>query len=159
MVGLYGLALLPVNYAGVALIVLGVGLTVAEAHSPSFGALGVGGGIALVLGATILFDTEIPGLEVSWAVLGAIAVASLSFSLVVARLAFSSRWRQVATGAEQMIGISGKVDSWHGASGYVIAHGERWKAVSSEPLAVGDGVRVIGRDGLTLEVARSPQEA
>lgn len=159
LVGLYGLALLPVNYAGLALIVLGVGLTVAEAHSPTFGALGVGGGIALVLGATILFDTEIPGLEVSWAVLGAIAVASLAFSLVVARLAFSSRWRQVATGAEQMIGISGKVDSWSGASGYVIAHGERWKAVSSEPLTVGDGVQVTGRDGLTLEVVRSPQEA
>ncbi|MGO6726446.1 nodulation protein NfeD, partial [Rhizobium ruizarguesonis] len=82
LLGLYALALLPVSFAGLGLIILGVGLTVAEAHSPSFGALGVGGGIALVLGATILFDTDIPGLKVSWSVLGAIAVACLAVSLL-----------------------------------------------------------------------------
>ncbi|MBY3172076.1 NfeD family protein [Rhizobium laguerreae] len=159
LLGLYALALLPVSFAGLGLIVLGVGLTVAEAHSPSFGALGVGGGIALMLGATILFDTDIPGLKVSWSVLGAIAVACLALSLVIARLAYISRWHDVVTGGEQMIGISGKVDSWTGISGYVIAHGERWKAISTEPLSAGDGVKVTGRDGLTLEVVRSSQEA
>ncbi|WFU04285.1 nodulation protein NfeD (plasmid) [Rhizobium sp. CB3171] len=155
LLGLYALALLPVSYAGVGLIIMGVGLTVAEAHSPSFGALGMGGGIALVLGAAILFDTDIPGFEVSWGVLGGIAVAAFAFSLVVARLAILSRWRKVGTGTEQMIGIPGKVDSWTGTAGYVIAHGERWKAVSSEPLATGDAVTVTGRNGLTLEVIRS----
>ncbi|MBY5800620.1 NfeD family protein [Rhizobium leguminosarum] len=155
LLGLYALALLPVSFAGLGLIILGVGLTVAEAHSPSFGALGLGGGIALVLGATILFDTDIPGLKVSWSVLGAIAVACLALSLLIARLAFISRWHDVVTGGEQMIGISGKVDTWTGISGYVIAHGERWKAVSTEPLAAGDRVKVTGRDGLTLEVVRS----
>ncbi|MBB5576141.1 MULTISPECIES: nodulation protein NfeD [Rhizobium] len=155
LLGLYALALLPVNYAGFGLIVLGVGLTVAEAHSPSFGALGMSGGIALVLGAAILFETDIPGFEVSWSVLGAIAVAAVAFSLVVARLAILSRWRKVSTGTEQMIGMPGKVDSWTGAAGYVIARGERWKAVSSEPLTAGDVVRVTGRNGLTLEVTRS----
>ncbi|NEH49562.1 nodulation protein NfeD [Rhizobium leguminosarum] len=159
LLGLYALALLPVSFAGLGLIILGVGLTVAEAHSPSFGALGVGGGIALVLGATILLDTDIPGLKVSWPVLGAIAVACLALSLVIARLAFISRRHDVVTGSEQMIGISGKVDSWTGISGYVIAHGERWKAISTEPLAAGDRVKVIGRDGLTLEVVGSSQEA
>ncbi|MGZ2423113.1 NfeD family protein [Rhizobium laguerreae] len=157
LLGLYALALLPVSFAGLGLIVLG--LTVAEAHSPSFGALGVGGGIALMLGATILFDTDIPGLKVSWSVLGAIAVACLALSLVIARLAYISRRHDVVTGGEQMIGISGKVDSWTGISGYVIAHGERWKAISTEPLSAGDGVKVTGRDGLTLEVVRSSQEA
>ncbi|MEF0941463.1 NfeD family protein [Rhizobium sp. BR 362] len=155
LLGLYALALLPVSYAGVGLIILGVGLTVAEAHSPSFGALGMGGGIALVLGAAILFETDVPGFEVSWSVLGGIAIAALAFSLIVARVAILSRWRKVTTGTEQMIGISGKVDSWTGAAGYVIAHGERWKAVSSEPLATGDAVKVTGRNGLTLEVTRS----
>lgn len=158
LLGLYALALLPVNYAGIALIALGVGLTVAEAHSPSFGALGIGGGIALILGATILFEPATPGLEISWSVLGGIAVVSLALSVVIARLAFSSRRRNVVTGAEQMIGISGKVDSWGDTSGYVIAHGERWKAISTEPLAAGDNVNVIGRNGLTLEVAHSPRE-
>jgi membrane-bound serine protease (ClpP class) len=155
LLGLYALALLPVSYAGVGLIVLGAGLTVAEAHSPSFGALGIGGGIALVLGAAILFDTDIPGFGVSWAVLGGIAIASLAFSLIVARLAILSRWRKVSTGTEQMIGISGKVESWTGAAGYIIARGERWKAISSEPLAAGDAVKVTARNGLTLEVTRS----
>ncbi|WP_184457578.1 NfeD family protein [Rhizobium aethiopicum] len=157
LLGLYALALLPVSFAGLGLILLGVGLTVAEAHSPSFGAFGIGGGVAVILGATILFDTDIPGLEVSRPLLGAIAVATLAFSLVVARLAFTSRLRQVATGAEEMIGISGKVESWTGLTGYVIAHGERWKAVSAEPLVAGDPVRVTGRNGLALEVASSPK--
>ncbi|WP_195909594.1 NfeD family protein [Rhizobium tubonense] len=158
LLGLYALALLPVSYAGIGLIILGVGLTVAEAHSPSLGALGIGGGVALVLGAAILFDTEIPGLQVSWTALGGIAVASLLFSLVVARLAFISRWRKVVTGSEQMIGIPGKVESWTDISGYVITHGERWKAISTEPLLPGDGVRVTGRNGLTLEVTRNLRE-
>ncbi|MET3755321.1 membrane-bound serine protease (ClpP class) [Rhizobium binae] len=158
LLGLYALALLPVSFAGLGLIFLGVGLTVAEAHSPSFGALGIGGGIAAILGATILFNTDIPGLEVSRPLLGAIAFAILAFSLVVARLAFTSRLRQVATGAEEMIGISGKVESWTGLTGYVIAHGERWKAVSAEPLVAGDLVSVIGRNGLALEVASHPKD-
>ncbi|SCB58131.1 membrane-bound serine protease (ClpP class) [Rhizobium aethiopicum] len=158
LLGLYALALLPVSFAGLGLILLGVALTVAEAHSPSLGAFGIGGGVAVILGATILFDTDIPGLEVSRPLLAAIAVATLAFSLVVARLAFTSRLRQVATGAEEMIGISGKVESWTGLSGYVIAHGERWKAVSAEPLVAGDPVRVTGRNGLALEVASRPKD-
>ncbi|WP_440412866.1 NfeD family protein [Neorhizobium petrolearium] len=158
LLGLYALALLPVSYAGVALIVLGAGLTVAEAHSPSFGALGIGGTVALVLGATILFDTDVPGLEISWSVLGGIAIASIVFSVIVARLAFTSRRRDVVTGTEQMVGIAGKVESWSETSGYVIAHGERWKAISTEPLVAGDGVKITGRTGLTLEVTRIAQE-
>lgn len=159
LLGLYALALLPTNYAGIALIVLGTGLTVAEAHSPSFGALGLSGAAALVLGATILFDTDIPGLEVSWPILGSVALASIVLSLIVARLAFISHRRHVVTGTEQMIGIDGKVISWEGTSGYVIAHGERWKAVSTEPLAAGNDVQVTGRKGLTLEVTPvAPQD-
>jgi membrane-bound serine protease (ClpP class) len=158
LLGLYALALLPVSYAGVGLVILGIGLTVAEAHAPSFGALGVGGAVALVLGATMLFDTNIPGLEISWSVTGGVLVASLVFSLIIARLAFVSHRRNVVTGTEQMIGIAGKVDNWTGASGYVIAHGERWKAISREPLMAGDAVKVTGRSGLTLEVTRMARE-
>ncbi|WEX89857.1 nodulation protein NfeD [Sinorhizobium garamanticum] len=155
LLGLYALAVLPVSYAGIGLIILGVGLLVAEAHAPSFGALGLGGAVALVLGAAILFDTDVPGLQVSWPVLGGVAIASLAFSALVARLAFISRRHKVVTGGEQMIGMSGTVDSWTGGTGYVIAHGERWRAVSGDPLAAGEDVTVIGRNGLTLKVARS----
>lgn len=159
LLGLYALALLPVNFAGMGLIALGAGLTVAEAHSPSFGALGIGGGIALVLGAAILFDTDMPGFSVSWLVLGIIAVAIFAHSLAIALLAFASRRRDIAAGAEQMIGLSGKVQSWEGSGGYVIAHGERWKAVAGEPLSTGDDIKVTGRNGLTLEVVRRHQES
>lgn len=154
LLGLYALAVLPVSYAGLGLILLGIGLLVAEAHSPSFGVLGAGGALALVLGAAILFDGETPGLRVSVPVLAGLGIAGLGFSLLVGRLAFSSRRRAVVTGSEQMIGIAGKVDSWAGASGYVIAHGERWQAISGEALDAGENIRVVGRNGLTLEVAR-----
>ncbi len=159
LLGLYALSVLPVSYAGIGLILLGIGLMVAEAHSPSFGVLGAGGSVSLVLGAAILFDTDTPGLQVSWSVLAALAVASFGFSLLVARLAFSSRRHAVVTGGEQMIGIAGKVDSWTGAAGYVIAHGERWQAVSTETLSRGEDVKVVGRNGLTLEVVRDGQRA
>lgn len=159
LLGLYALAVLPVSYAGVGLILLGMGLLVAEAHAPSLGVLGAGGALALVLGAAILFDTETPGLQVSWPVLTGLGIASLGFSALVGRLAFGSRRRAVVTGGEQMIGIPGKVDSWAGASGYVIAHGERWQAVSNQALDAGENVKVIGRNGLTLEVARDEAKA
>ncbi|KSV73701.1 hypothetical protein N183_23860 [Sinorhizobium sp. Sb3] len=159
LLGLYALSVLPVSYAGIGLILLGIGLMVAEAHSPSFGVLGAGGSVSLVLGAAILFDTDTPGLQVSWSVLAGLAVASFGFSLLVARLAFSSRRHAVVTGGEQMIGIAGKVESWTGAAGYVIAHGERWQAVSTETLSRGEDVKVVGRNGLTLEVVRDAQKA
>ncbi len=159
LLGLYALSVLPVSFAGIGLILLGIGLMVAEAHSPSFGVLGAGGSFALVLGAAILFDTDTPGFAVSWSVLAALAVASLGFSLLVARLAFSSRRHAVVTGGEQMIGLAGTVDSWTGAGGYVYAHGERWQAVSTETLSRGENVKVIGRNGLTLEVIRDGKKA
>jgi len=153
LLGLYALAVLPVSYAGVGLIILGAALVLAEAFAPSFGILGIGGAVAFVLGATILFDTEIPGLEIYWPVLGGIAIASLAFSLLVARLAMVAHRRTVTTGAEEMIGARGKVDSWSNGNGYVLVHGERWKAVSAASLAAGTEIRVTGRDGLVLKVA------
>ncbi|WMT92898.1 nodulation protein NfeD [Pelagibacterium sp. H642] len=152
--GLYALAILPVNFAGIGLLLLGTGLIVAEALAPSFGILGIGGALALMLGATILFDGDVPGLEISLPVLGGIALASLALSLLIARLAVTSHRRKIVTGTEQMIGISAMVESWSEGAGYVIAHGERWKAVSPEPLVPGENVCVTGLSGLTLQVAR-----
>ncbi|MEK1930164.1 MAG: nodulation protein NfeD [Pararhizobium sp.] len=157
LLGLYALAMLPVSYAGVGLIILAVALFVSEAHTPTSGVLGIGGAIALVLGATILFDTDVPDLEVSWRVLVGIGISGLAFSLIVARLAFTARRHAVVTGAEQMIGISGKVSAWTDTSGYIVAHGERWSAVCAERLTAGEDVTVIAREGLTLEVARKPR--
>src|SRR5690606_17997107 len=83
MVGLYALSVLPVNYAGLGLIVLGLVLMIAEAFTPTAGAAALGGAVAFVLGATILIDTEAPGFGVPWTSIGAIVVTTLAFSLLV----------------------------------------------------------------------------
>lgn len=158
LVGFYALAVLPVNYAGLALILLGVALMAAEAFAPSFGALGLGGAAAFVLGGLILIDTDTAEFEVSLALLAGMAVVSLAFILLAARLALGAHRRRVATGREEMIGESGKVQDWNGAGGHVFAHGERWRAASSGPLAPGDRVRVQAVEGLTLVVAPEPPD-
>jgi membrane-bound serine protease (ClpP class) len=152
LLGLYALALLPVNYAGLGLIVLGIGLMVAEAFAPSFGVLGIGGAAAFVFGAAVIVDTDVPEYQISWALIGVMAVISLIVVFVVARLAISSYRRHVATGIEEMKEARGKVTDWKGGSGHVIAHGERWKAVSETPLNKGQPVRVTGIEGLVLRV-------
>lgn len=153
LVGLYALAALPVNYAGLALIVLGIALMVAEAFTPSLGALGIGGAIAFVLGATILIESDVPGFEIAWPVILGTAVVSLTLTLVVVRLAISSHRRKVVSGREEMLGARGAVMDWSArGSGHVFVHSERWKAVSKTPLAPGQGVRVVAVEDLTLTV-------
>lgn len=152
LVGLYALAALPINYAGLALMALGLALMVAEAFTPSVGALGIGGAVAFALGAIILIDTDLPDFEVSKPTVVGIAAISLGLTVVIARLAITSHRRGVVSGREEMIGASGQVLEWSGPSGYVLSHGERWKAVSVAPLAPGRRVRVVALDGLTLKV-------
>jgi membrane-bound serine protease (ClpP class) len=156
LTGFYALSVLPVNIAGGALMLLGVALLVAEAFAPSFGVLGIGGAIALTLGATLLIDTEAPGLEISWPIIGAIGVASLGFALLVARLAQTSHQRRIATGREEMIGSEAMVLEWSGTLGAVHVHGERWRAKSDRALSPGDRVAVVAVNGLTLDV-RAPE--
>jgi membrane-bound serine protease (ClpP class) len=151
LIGLYAFALLPVNYAGLALIALGIALMIAEAFTPSI-VLGVGGVASLALGAAILIDTEAPGFQISWTVIGAVALTSLALMLIVGRLAISSYRRRIATGVEEMAGVRGEVQDWQNGAGHVFAHGERWKAVSPVPLSKGQPVRVTGMDGLVLRV-------
>jgi membrane-bound serine protease (ClpP class) len=152
LLGLYALSALPVNYAGIALIVLGLALMIAEAFTPSVGVLGIGGAISFMLGATILIDTELPGFGVSWPLAGGIAAAGLAFSLLVVRLALRSRERPVAVGQESLIGERGTVLEWTGRSGRVLAVGERWKAESEVSMEAGQHVRVTGLNGLVLQV-------
>jgi membrane-bound serine protease (ClpP class) len=156
LVGLYALAALPVNFAGLGLILLGIGLMVAEAFAPSFGILGIGGAIAFILGAMILFDTDIPAFELSWPVIGGVAVASLAFTLIVMRMALSAHNRRVTTGREEMIGARGKVLDWSDGGGHVFVHSERWKAVCAMPLQPGQSIRVTGLEGLVLQVVPDP---
>ncbi|WP_052117801.1 NfeD family protein [Novosphingobium pentaromativorans] len=150
LIGLYALSALPVNYAGIALIVLGMALMAAEAFSPSFGILGIGGVVAFGLGATIMFDTDIPEFRIAVPVLGAVAVASLGATLLTMRLALKSRQAKVVSGREQMVGATGRIVDWNGSSGHVHIHGERWRATGGAAFHIGQLVRVVAIDGLTL---------
>src|SRR5262245_46704663 len=154
IVALASLSVLPVNYAGLALLLLGVLLMVAEAFAPSFGILGFGGIVAFVLGAFFLFDpdqSDIP-IQASWQVVAGLTAVSAAFFMGILGLAVRARTRPVRTGSEEMIGLTGEVVQWAGAEGRVHVCGELWAAQSSASLAKGQKVRVVSRTGLTLAV-------
>lgn len=153
LIGLYALAVLPVNFAGVGLIVLGVGLMVAEGFAPSFGILGLGGLVAFVIGAAIMFESDIPEFQVDWATIAAVAVFSAGLLVLVARTGLSSFKHKVVTGAAGLIGARATVEDWQGGKGHVFVHSERWNAHGPEHLARGDWVRVEKISGLNLAVA------
>jgi membrane-bound serine protease (ClpP class) len=158
LVALTALSVLPVNYAGLALLLFGIALMVAEAFSPGFGLVGLGGIVAFAMGALFLFDPEqsdIP-IRVSWQVVAALTIISAVFFAGILASAVQARRRPVRTGSEEMIGSTGQVVSWLGGEGRVQIHGEIWAARSVHGLAKGERVRVASRTGLTLVVEPSP---
>lgn len=152
LLSLYSLSVLPVNLAGIALVALGVGLLVAEAFAPSFGALGLGGAVATVLGGVMLFDTDVPGFRLSWSAIATAAVLSLALLAAVVWVAARSRGAPVRSGREQMIGGRGIVLEWAGEAGHVRFEGERWRARGPAGLGPGQRVRVAAVRDLTLFV-------
>ena len=152
LTALYAFAALPVNYAGLALILLGIGMLVAEGFLFSHGILGTGGVVAFALGATMLIDADTPEFRISWSLIGGVTVASAAFILLVVRTAVGARRRKVVSGPEEMIGASGAVQDWSGGKGHVFVHGERWSASGDRQLGQGQPVRVTGLVDLTVEV-------
>ncbi len=155
LLGMYSLAMLPLNWAGAGLLLLGLALIVAEAFAPSFGILGIGGTAALVLGMMIMFDGDAPGMEVSIPLVGGVAVTGLILTLIIARLAMRSFKMPVVIGPDQTRDTTAQVMDWQGRQGHVWLQGERWRARSAEPLdlAEGDMVRIERIDTLTVTVA------
>ncbi|WP_175690096.1 NfeD family protein [Burkholderia anthina] len=167
LVGLFAMQLLPISYAGLGLVLLGLGCLVAEAFLPTFGVLGFGGIVSFTIGALMLIDTDVPGYGIPWPVIAGLAVGGGLLVAGVSSVALRARRRPVVTGAEAMLGSIGEVlddglrpDQPHGAAGpapsaagWALVHGERWRVASSEPLAAGCRVRVTGRHGLMLTVA------
>ncbi|SFD26581.1 membrane-bound serine protease (ClpP class) [Thiohalospira halophila DSM 15071] len=152
LLALYALQALPVNYAGIALILLGVALMIAEAFAPSFGALGLGGVIAFVAGSLLLIDTHAPGFGISIPLIATMAILSAGILLVIARLAVRSHRNPVVSGAEEITGAEAVATTAFTGHGWVHLHGEAWQAESPRPVAAGQRVRVTRRDGLTLHV-------
>ena len=152
----YALSILPVNYAGLALMALGVGLIVAESITPSFGVMGFGGVVAFVVGSIILFDTGIPGFEVPLKMIGGVGLAAglLMFGLVV--VLARSRRRPVVSGRESLVGRRATVLEDFEGAGPVLVQGERWHAASPSPVKKGQELYVQSVDGLRLEVGHAP---
>ncbi len=158
LVALYGLQMLPINYAGLALLALGLGCMVAEAFLPTFGALGVGGIVAFILGAVMLIDTQTPGYGVPIPVIVGLAVVSLAVILALSGMAVRARRRPKVSGGDMLIGMTGEVVDVDplaadaDSDGWAHIHGERWRVRCDTGIARGDRVRVIARQGLTLMV-------
>ncbi len=156
LLALYSFQLLPVNWAGVALIALGAMLMLAEAFVPSFGVLGIGGVVAFVVGGLFLIDRDVPGLAVSLPFLVSLAIASALMLFAIGVLAVRSRQRLVVSGREEMIGVLGRVTHVVDGVAYAHIHGEQWRVASDAPLTVGQAVRVVGMSGLELRVESVP---
>ena len=159
LIGMYALQLLPTNYAGLALLLLGLSFIVAEAFVPAYGSLGIGGVAAFVIGAMMLVQTDIPGFGVPLSLIVTLAITSLVFLLAIAAAAVKARRRPVVTGREQMIGSHGVVVEGAEGDGWVRVHSELWRARSTHPLTTGESVRVTGKEGLVLTVVPTHKEA
>jgi membrane-bound serine protease (ClpP class) len=155
VVGLYALNTLPVNYAGAALILLGITLLVGEAFIVSGGLLALGGLAAFALGALMLFDTDVEAFSLDWRVVaGATGVLGATMFLLLS-YGLAAQGRKVTTGAQGLIALTGTVLDWEGSKGHVHVDGERWQATSKEALEPGDEVKVTRVDGLTLVVKKA----
>jgi len=161
LLALFAFQVLPINYAGFGLIILGIILMIAEAFVPSFGALGIGGVVAFVIGSVILMDTDVPGFGVSLLLIGSFAlVSSILFTIVIV-MALKARRRPVVSGQEQLLGAAAEVIRDFDGDGVVHLHGENWSAHTNVPLLKGQKVRVKKIDGLVLwvePITESPEE-
>jgi membrane-bound serine protease (ClpP class) len=153
LLALYAFQVLPVSWAGLALVLLGAALLVAEAFVGAFGVLGIAGIAALIVGAIMLFDTEAPGFRISLWLIGGVAAGGGSLLLLATTLLARTRNRPVAIGPERIPRDRARVLEWRDGQGTVLFEGERWQALGPSGLHPEEEVQVVRRDGLILEVA------
>jgi membrane-bound serine protease (ClpP class) len=152
LIALFAFQILSVNYAGLALVVLGTAMIIAEFFFPAYGSLGVGGLIAFIVGSLILFDTDVPGMNVGRPLIAAFATVGGLMIAGIVYLATRAMRHPVATGASGMIGASAEVVEDFSGRGRVRYGGELWNARSSAALHAGEQARIVKVEGLTLWV-------
>jgi membrane-bound serine protease (ClpP class) len=157
LLGLYALNLLPINYAGLALMLVGIALLTFEAFNPTV-VIGLGGVIAFVLGAVMLFRVEAPGYRLSWPLIAIVMAMFIGLVLIVLGSLRRARRGPIRVGAQAMRGLPAEVLDWSENEGHVFAHGERWQARGVEPFKPGDMVEVANIVDLTLVVRRATGE-
>ncbi|MGB5955048.1 NfeD family protein [Pseudomonas sp.] len=162
LLALYALQLLPVSFAGVALILLGIAFMIAEAFVPSFGVIGFGGIVAFVIGAVILIDTDAPGFGIPLALIGTLALLSALLIGGVLGMALKARSRALVSGDAGLVGslvTVTQVMAGNPFCGVVLAQGEQWQVQCATPLQAGQNVRVTARHGVMLEVTAAAPAA
>lgn len=152
LLALYALQMLPISYAGMGLILLGIALMIGEAFAPSFGVLGIGGVIAFVIGSIILMDTQAPGFGIDLSIIAVFAITSALIFIFVIGMAMRARRHPVVSGLNELIGGTATVLHDFEGRGAVNIHSETWQATSAVPLRAGQKVRVTAIDGLVLSV-------
>lgn len=152
LLALFSFQVLPTNYAGLALILLGIALMTGEAFQPSFGILGLGGLVAFVAGSIILFDADIPGYGINLGIIAGFAVSTAAFCILALGLIFKARRNPIVTGQEQMIGAVCEALENFEQQGKVMVHGEVWTAHTDTPIQKGDTAKVKTMRGLILDV-------
>jgi membrane-bound serine protease (ClpP class) len=152
LLALFAFQVLSVNYAGLALIGLGVLLIVAESFVPSFGSLGLGGIVAFVVGSVMLLDADVPGYSIAWQLIAGMALVGALVLLAIVSFAVKARRRPVVSGVEGLLRERAEAVESFEREGLVRAHGEIWRAVSREPILAGQRLRILAVKGLRLEV-------
>lgn len=152
LLALYAAQVLPINYAGLALILLGILFMIGEAFVPSFGALGIGGAISFVIGSIILIDTDYEGYGISIPFISTFALVNAMFFFTILTMVLKARRKPVVSGSEELIGSNGEVIEAIDNYGRVRVHSENWQAKSQVSISPGQKIRVTGIDGLTLIV-------
>jgi membrane-bound serine protease (ClpP class) len=152
LLALFAFQVLSVNYAGLALIALGVLLIVAESIVPAFGSLGLGGVIAFVIGSIMLLDSEVPGFGVARELIGTVAFLAALLLAAIVFFAMRARRHPLVSGEQAMLRESAEAIEPFEREGMVRVRGELWHAKSSRPVQAGDRLRILRVDGLLLEV-------
>lgn len=158
ILGLYALQMLPINYAGLFLILLAILFFLAEIKVPSYGALTIGGIISMILGSLMLINTPAAYLQISLQLIIPTALSTAAFFSLLVRAVIRAHRIKPATGREGLVGETGMVRSWGDSSGRVFVQGELWEARSEEAFREGEEVRVVGVEGLRLRVKKKKEE-
>lgn len=154
LLALYAFQVLPVSYVGLGLIIVGLGLMVAEAFSPTFGVMGVGGAIAFIMGSVMLMDTDLPAYQIALPIILALAVASVALLVFTLGMVYRSRRSKQVTGVETLIGDVGEVEYISQGRAFARLQGELWQVRSKDALEVGDQVMVHEVKDLVLKVEK-----
>jgi membrane-bound serine protease (ClpP class) len=154
LLAMYAFQVLPISYAGLGLILLGIALMTAEAFAPSFGILGLGGIVSFAVGSIMLMDTQLAAYRIAMPMIVAITVFSAGLLIFALGMLAKSRRQALASGPERLLGMRAVVQRSDGRESYVLLDGELWHARCDSPLSVEDEVEVTAIDGLTVEVRK-----